>query len=70
MTSEPLILPQAATVAEAWRMHATRGTDVVEFVDLHGASSQATPTGHYLGCVHLQKLLREPPSSLIGGIPT
>ena len=28
----------------------------------------ATPTGKYLGCVHLQKLLREPPSALVGGI--
>jgi Mg/Co/Ni transporter MgtE len=28
----------------------------------------ATPTGKYLGCVPLQRLLREPPSELIGGI--
>jgi Mg/Co/Ni transporter MgtE len=28
----------------------------------------ATPTGHYLGCVHLQRLLREPPATLVGGI--
>ena len=28
----------------------------------------ATPTGRYLGCVHLQQLLREPPAALVGGI--
>jgi Mg/Co/Ni transporter MgtE len=28
----------------------------------------ATPTGHYLGCVHLQRLLREPPAALVSGI--
>src|SRR5580698_9627488 len=28
----------------------------------------ATPTGQYLGCVPLQRLLREPPSMLVGGI--
>jgi Mg/Co/Ni transporter MgtE len=28
----------------------------------------ATPTGRYLGCVHLQRLLREPPANLVGGV--
>jgi Mg/Co/Ni transporter MgtE len=28
----------------------------------------ATPTGKYLGMVHFQRLLREPPSTLIGGV--
>ena len=28
----------------------------------------STPTGRYLGCVPLQRLLREPPAELIGGI--
>ena len=28
----------------------------------------ATPTGRYLGVVHFQRLLREPPSALLGGV--
>jgi Mg/Co/Ni transporter MgtE len=28
----------------------------------------ATPTGRYLGCAHLQRLLREPPSDLVAGV--
>jgi Mg/Co/Ni transporter MgtE len=28
----------------------------------------ATPTGKYLGLAHFQRLLREPPSTLVGGV--
>ncbi|WP_440899307.1 CBS domain-containing protein, partial [Actinosynnema sp.] len=28
----------------------------------------ATPTGRYLGCAHIQRLLREPPSDLVAGV--
>ena len=28
----------------------------------------STPTGHYLGCVHIQRLLREPPSTLVAAV--
>ncbi|MBO0841317.1 MAG: CBS domain-containing protein, partial [Sciscionella sp.] len=28
----------------------------------------ATPTGRYVGCVHIQRLLREPPSELVAGM--
>jgi len=28
----------------------------------------ATPTGRYLGTVHFQRLLREPPAELLGGV--
>jgi Mg/Co/Ni transporter MgtE len=27
-----------------------------------------TPTGRYIGVAHIQRLLREPPSSLVGGV--
>ena len=69
MTSEPLILPPQATVAEALA-HARNPEVPMSLSSLIFVvrPPQATPTGRYLGCVHLQKLLREPPSSLIGGI--
>lgn len=69
MTSEPIILTPQSTVAEALAI--ARNPDLpasissLIFVVRPPAS---TPTGKYLGCVYLQKLLREPPSSLIGGI--
>ncbi|MDU0478320.1 CBS domain-containing protein [Staphylococcus chromogenes] len=69
MTPEPLILTPQTTVAEALAM--ARNPDLptsqssMVFVVRPPTS---TPTGKYLGCVHLQKLLREPPSTLIGGI--
>ncbi len=67
MTPEPVILTPATTVAEA--LARARNPDLTPalasmlFVVRPPIS---TPTGRYLGCVHLQRLLREPPASLVG----
>ncbi|MDO4686986.1 MAG: CBS domain-containing protein [Corynebacterium sp.] len=69
MTPEPLSLTPQTTVAEALAMarNPELPTSLASLVFVVRPPT-ATPTGTYLGCVHLQKLLREPPSSLIGGI--
>lgn len=69
MTPEPLILSPQTTVAEALA-HARNPdlpTSLASLIFVVRPPT-ATPTGKYLGCVHLQKLLREPPSTLIAGI--
>lgn len=69
MTPEPLVLSPQTTVAEALA-HARNPdlpTSLASLVFVVRPPT-ATPTGAYLGCVHLQKLLREPPSTLISGI--
>lgn len=67
MTPEPVILSPDATVAEALA-HVRRA-------DLSPALAAAvyvcrapleTPTGKYLGVVHIQRLLREPPQEAVG----
>jgi Mg/Co/Ni transporter MgtE len=69
MTTEPVILGPEASIAEALA--------VVRRVELSTAlactvfvcrSPLETPTGRYLGMVHIQRLLREPPHNPIGGI--
>ncbi|WP_053544590.1 magnesium transporter MgtE N-terminal domain-containing protein [Corynebacterium deserti] len=69
MTPEPLIMDPSTTVAEALAMarNPDLPTSLASLIFVVRPPT-ATPTGKYLGCVHLQKLLREPPSSLIGGI--
>lgn len=66
MTPEPVVVEPDTTIAEALAM--------VRVADLPVALSSmvlvvrpptATPTGRYLGCVHIQRLLREPPYSLV-----
>jgi flagellar motility protein MotE (MotC chaperone)/sporulation protein YlmC with PRC-barrel domain len=69
MTTEPIVLPPDATVAEA--LARIRNPDLTPAL-----ASQVyvcrppteTPTGKYLGMAHLQRLLREPPYALIGGM--
>ncbi len=69
MTPEPVILPPEATIAEALA-HVRRA-------DLSPALAAAvyvcrppleTPTGKYLGLVHIQRMLREAPHEPVGGI--
>ncbi len=69
MTTEPVILPPEATVAEALA-HVRR-------VDLSPALAAAvyvcrppleTPTGRYLGLLHIQRMLREAPQELVGAL--
>ncbi|MGV0438390.1 magnesium transporter MgtE N-terminal domain-containing protein [Corynebacterium mastitidis] len=69
MTPEPLILSPQTTVAEALALarNPELPTSLASLVFVVRPPT-ATPTGRYLGCVHLQKLLREPPSTLISGI--
>ena len=66
MTPEPVVLTPDATVAEA--LARIRNADLpatlatMAFVSRPPAE---TPTGRYVGCVHFQRLLREPPAELI-----
>jgi len=66
MTSEPVVLPPDATVAEALARIRNRelpaGLATMVFVC---RAPTDTPTGQYVGCVHFQRLLREPPAELV-----
>ncbi|MGK2882891.1 MAG: magnesium transporter MgtE N-terminal domain-containing protein [Mycobacterium sp.] len=69
MTSEPVVLAPDTTVAEALaRVRDPDLTPAVSSLVFVVRPPTATPTGRYLGCVHLQRLLREPPASLVAGI--
>ena len=69
MTTEPMVLTADSTVAEA--LSRVRLSEVAP-----GLASQVfvcrqpieTPTGRLMGIVHIQRLLREPPATLLGGI--
>ncbi|GAA0406730.1 magnesium transporter [Acrocarpospora corrugata] len=69
MTTEPVILPPDATVAVALAhiRNQEQTTAMAAQVFVSRAPTE-TPTGRYLGLVHFQRLLREPPSTLIGGL--
>lgn len=69
MTSEPIILTPDTTVAEA--LAAIREPQLAPAIAAQVFVCRpptATPTGRYLGMVHFQRLLREPPSELVGGV--
>jgi Mg/Co/Ni transporter MgtE len=69
MTSEPVILSPDATIAEALaRVREPELTPSLASQVYVCRPPSATPTGRYLGLAHIQRLLREPPSSLVSGI--
>jgi Mg/Co/Ni transporter MgtE len=69
MTSEPVVLAPDTTVAGALaRVRDPDLTPAVSSLVFVVRPPTSTPTGRYLGCVHLQRLLREPPATLVSGI--
>ncbi|GGK47411.1 hypothetical protein GCM10011591_18400 [Nocardia camponoti] len=69
MTPEPVILSPSTTVAEALaRIRDPDLTPALASMVFVVRPPTATPTGRYLGCVHIQQLLREPPAHLVGGL--
>lgn len=66
MTPEPVIMGADATVAEALAVVRDEDLSPAMACMVHVCRSPLeTPTGRYLGGVHIQRLLREPPSTLI-----
>ena len=69
MTTEPVVLPPDATVAEA--LARIRDSDLSPSLAAPVYVVRApfeTPTGKYLGVAHFQRLLREPPSTLVSAM--
>jgi flagellar motility protein MotE (MotC chaperone) len=69
MTTEPVVLSTDATVAEALaRVRQVQLSPALASQVYVTRSPHDTPTGRYLGVAHVQRLLREPPSSLVSGV--
>ncbi|HEY3338963.1 MAG TPA: CBS domain-containing protein [Propionicimonas sp.] len=69
MNPEPVVLNVDATVADALaavrRPEITPAMAALAFIC---RPPMDTPTGRYVGAVHFQRLLREPPSTLVAGL--
>ncbi|HEU5158098.1 MAG TPA: CBS domain-containing protein [Streptosporangiaceae bacterium] len=69
MTTDPVIAPPDATVAEALAQIRNPDLNPALAAQVYVCRPpMETPTGRFLGTVHFQRLLREPPSTLVSGI--
>ena len=69
MTTEPVVLSTDATVAEALaRVRQAQLSPALASQVYVTRAPLETPTGKYVGVAHVQRLLREPPSSLVSGV--
>jgi CBS domain-containing protein len=67
MTSRPLIVPPDTAVAEVLARIRQSSKGVTEAAQVYVCEPPAiTPTGRFIGTVGFQRLLREPPSLLVG----
>ncbi len=69
MTTEPIIMSADYTVADA--LAAVRQSEISPALASQifiARQPLETPTGRFIGMVHYQRLLREPPSTLLGSI--
>ncbi|MET9519555.1 CBS domain-containing protein [Streptomyces sp. NPDC002994] len=69
MTTEPIVLRPDATVADA--LARVRQQDLSPALAAQAyvcRPPDETPTGKYLGTVHFQRMLREPPGTLVGSV--
>ncbi|MGH8894518.1 MAG: magnesium transporter MgtE N-terminal domain-containing protein [Actinomycetes bacterium] len=69
MTTEPVVLPPDATVAEALaRVRQPELSPALAAQVYVCRPPLETPTGRFIGIAHIQRLLREPPSALVSGV--
>lgn len=69
MTTDPVIVSPDATVAEALAQIRNSDLNPALAAQVYVCRPPtATPTGRYLGTVHFQRLLREPPPTLVSAI--
>ena len=69
MTTEPLVLTADSTVAEALAEVRQKEISPALASQIYVCRQPIeTPTGRFIGVVHYQRLLREPPATLLGSI--
>jgi Mg/Co/Ni transporter MgtE len=69
MTTEPIVMTADSTVADA--LAAVRQSEISPALASQvfiARQPLETPTGRFIGMVHYQRLLREPPATLLGSI--